>query len=170
MTIAFDKVRLGQPAATLGVKSPGRDRLARAIRRGSRLCADRVKILLVEDDGDTAFALSMLLGVEGFEVVRAGNVTEAYDDALAVAPDLVITDIEMPMLTGLDLIRLFKQNPRLVDIPIIAMSALARSRLQLARASGAVAVYQKPLDYERLIAAIKSLLPRSGLAVAGKRS
>jgi two-component system chemotaxis response regulator CheY len=133
------------------------------------LCADRIKILLVEDDGDTAFALSMLLGVEGFEVIRAGNVTEAYDDALAAAPNLVITDIEMPMLTGLDLIRLFKQNARLADIPIIAMSALARNRLQLARAYGAVAVYQKPLDYERLIAAIKSLLPRSGLAVAGKR-
>jgi DNA-binding response OmpR family regulator len=133
------------------------------------LC-DRIKILLVEDDGDTSFALSMLLGVEGFEVIRAGNVREAYDDALTVAPNLVITDIEMPILSGLDLIRLFKQNSLLADIPIIAVSALARNSLQLASANGAAAVYQKPLDYERLISTINSLLPRSGLAVAGKRS
>jgi DNA-binding response OmpR family regulator len=125
------------------------------------LCADRIKILLVEDDGDTAFALSMLLDVEGFEVIRACNVSEAYDDALAAPPNLVITDIEMPMLTGLDLIRLFKQDPLLADIPIIAMSALARNRLQLARANGAAAVYQKPLDYERLVAEIKDLVSRS---------
>ena len=132
------------------------------------MCGDRIRILLVEDDGDTSLALSMLLGVEGFEVIRAPNVAEAYDDSLAVAPDLVITDIEMPLLSGLDLIRLFKRHPALEDVPIIAVSAMARNRLQRARVLGAVAVYQKPLDYERLISKIRTLIPGRGVAAAVK--
>jgi len=132
------------------------------------LSGDRTRILLVEDDGDALFALSMLLGVEGFEVIRAGNVQEAYDDALSTRPDLVVTDIEMPMLSGLDLIKLFKQHPALAKIPIIAMSAMEKSQLQTAKALGAVAVCPKPLEYERLISAIRKLLPRTGVAVAAK--
>jgi len=168
MTIALSIVRLGQPAATVGSKTRERERLARAIEEGRRLCSDRTRILLVEDDGDALTALSMLLSVEGFDVMRAGNVQEAYEDALSARPDLVVTDIEMPMLTGLDLIKLFKRHPALAKIPIIAMSATGKTQLQTAKALGAVAVYPKPLEYERLISAIKKLLPRSGVAIAAK--
>jgi len=160
--------RLGQPTATIGSKALGRERLARAIEEGRRLCSERTTILLVEDDGDTSFALSILLGVEGYKVVRASSVKEAYDDAVADHPDLVVTDIEMPLQSGLDLIKLFKQNSALARVPIIVVSAMEKARLQIARALGAVAVYQKPLEYERLISAIRSLLPRTGVAVAGK--
>jgi DNA-binding response OmpR family regulator len=133
---------------------------------GKRLCDDRTRILLVEDDGDTSFALSKLLDVEGFDVIRAADVAEAYYDALAVAPDLVVTDIDMPILSGLDLIRLFKQREVLADIPIIAVSAMERNRLQRAKSLGAAAAYQKPLDYERLISKIRALTTTQGIAAA----
>jgi CheY-like chemotaxis protein len=121
------------------------------------LCGNPIKILLVEDDGDSSFALSMLLTDEGYDVVRAADVSEAYDDALVNAPDLVVTDIEMPVLTGLDLIRLFKQRPPLSEIPIIAVSALEK-QLRKAAALGAAAVQQKPLEYEQLISTIVRLI------------
>jgi two-component system chemotaxis response regulator CheY len=132
------------------------------------LYGNRIRILLVEDDGDTSFALSILLGVEGFDVVCADGVSEAYDEALASPPDLVVTDIEMPMLSGLDLIKLFKQHPALEDIPIIAVSAMERNQLREATVLGAATAYQKPLEYERLISTIVTLTHSPGAAAAGK--
>jgi two-component system chemotaxis response regulator CheY len=158
MTIAFLSVRLGQSFTNLGIDALGREGLARAVE-GTRLCEEPIKILLVEDDGDSSFALSMLLTEEGFDVVRAADVSEAYADALAGAPDVVVTDIEMPVLSGLELIKLFKLRPALSAIPIIAMSALEK-KLRKAAALGAAAVHQKPLEYERLISSIVGLIHR----------
>ena len=124
---------------------------------GRCLCGNPIKVLLVEDDGDSSFALSMLLTGEGFDVVRAADVSEAFADALAGTPDVVVTDIEMPILSGLDLIKLFKQRPPLSAIPIIAVSALEK-QLRKAAALGAVAVQQKPLEYERLVSTISGLV------------
>jgi len=130
------------------------------------LCDDRSRILLVEDDGDISFALSKLLDAEGFDVIRAADVAEAYYDALTFAPNLVVTDIDMPILSGLDLIRLFKQREALSDIPIIAVSAMDTNRLRRARSLGAAAAYQKPLDYERLITKIRALISPPGVTAA----
>ncbi|HEY6328982.1 MAG TPA: response regulator [Blastocatellia bacterium] len=124
------------------------------------------RIMLVEDDADTATALSMLFRLEGFDAQVAKNGRQGYQSSLENPPDLVVTDLSMPVMTGFDLIIAFKENAALRDIPIIAVSAMDTSKLQSAVKLGAQAVYQKPLDFERFLDAIIRMLAPSG----GKQS
>lgn len=116
------------------------------------------RILLVEDDADTGFALSMLFEMEGFEVELASDGEEGYERAFAFHPDLIVTDISMPGISGLDLIRLIKSNKRLRNIPVVAMSAVERKQLNRARELGAIAVCQKPVEFDQLFALIVSVI------------
>ncbi|HKG22524.1 MAG TPA: response regulator, partial [Blastocatellia bacterium] len=84
------------------------------------------KILLVEDDTDTRHVLSLLFELEGFEVVAAADGQEAYMRAVSEEPDLIVTDINMPKVSGLDLIRLVKEDGKLAGVPIVAMSAVEK--------------------------------------------
>jgi CheY-like chemotaxis protein len=116
------------------------------------------RILVVEDDADTRFALSLLFEMEGFEVDLAGDGEEAYLSAINHQPDVIVTDINMPGVSGLDLIDKIKQDERLRHIPIVAMSAVERKQLSLAQELGAVAVYQKPVEYDQLFAVIAKVV------------
>jgi len=122
----------------------------------------RGRILVVEDDPDTSLALSLLLRLEGFEVTVADNGRQAYRSSLANPPDLVVTDLSMPVMSGFELIEAFRHAPLLQDVPIVAVSAFERVQLQTASRLGAVAVYQKPLDFERFLTAIGALLSTQG--------
>src|SRR5215468_4124315 len=115
------------------------------IRRCRMPGGGKNRILLVEDDQDTRFALGMLFELEGFEVVTATDGQEAYLKATSEQPDLIVTDINMPNVSGLDLIRLIKGNNKLAGVPIIAMSAVDRQYLGRAIEFGAAAVCQKPI-------------------------
>jgi CheY-like chemotaxis protein len=112
------------------------------------------KILLVEDDPDTALALALLLKLEGAEVTVASDGQQACDISALNPPDLVVTDICMPLMSGFELISQFKDDPALADIPIVAVSAVGRSQLQRALQLGAVAAYQKPIEYDQFLASI----------------
>jgi CheY-like chemotaxis protein len=112
------------------------------------------RILLVEDDADTQYAMAALFELEGFEVITAHDGREAYLKALTCRPNLIVTDINMPGVSGLDLISLLKQNERLAWIPIIAMSAVERYQLSQAMELGASAVYQKPIEFDNFISLI----------------
>ena len=122
------------------------------------------RILLVEDDQDTRYALSLLFEMEGFEIDQASDGKEAYAKAARLRPDLIITDINMPNLSGLDLIELIKENSGLRQIPIVAVSAVDSKQLNQARELGAIAVYQKPIEYDSLIAFIARMLSRRNCA------
>jgi diguanylate cyclase len=112
------------------------------------------KILLVEDDTDTQAALAMLFELEGFEVVTAADGQEAYFRAVSESPDLIITDINMPNVSGLDLIRLVRSDRRTQGIPIVAMSAVEKQYLNRAMELGAIAVAQKPLEFDQFISLV----------------
>jgi len=112
------------------------------------------KILLVEDDTDTQSALAMLFELEGFEVITAADGEEAYLRAVAECPDLIITDINMPKVSGLDLIRLVRADGRVQGIPIVAMSAVEKQYLNRAMELGAIAVAQKPLEFDQFISLV----------------
>jgi CheY-like chemotaxis protein len=112
------------------------------------------KILLVEDDADTQVALAMLFELEGFEVITAADGEEAYLRAIAECPDLIITDINMPKIDGLDLIRLIRSDGRIQGIPIVAMSAVEKQYLNRAMELGAIAVAQKPLEFDQFISLV----------------
>ncbi|HET9532305.1 MAG TPA: response regulator [Blastocatellia bacterium] len=116
------------------------------------------RILVVEDDPDTRFALSLLFEMEGFDIDLACDGEEAYSKAMEEQPDLIVTDINMPGVSGLDLIDHIKNDERLKHIPIVAMSAVERKQLKRAQELGAIAVYQKPVEYDKLFKFIASVM------------
>lgn len=116
------------------------------------------KILLVEDDADTRFALAMLFEMEGFEVVKAADGEEAYLRAVTEHPDLIVTDINMPKVSGLDLIRLVREDGRIAGVPIVAMSAVEKQYLNRAIELGAVAACQKPIEFDKFISLIAKIV------------
>jgi len=116
------------------------------------------KILLVEDDTDTQAALTMLFELEGFEVITAADGEEAYLRAVAESPDLIVTDINMPKVNGLDLIRLVRADGRIQGVPIIAMSAVEKQYLNRAMELGAIAVAQKPIEFDHFLSMIARLV------------
>ena len=116
------------------------------------------KILLVEDDADTRFALAMLFELEGFEVINAADGEEAFLRAIIEYPDLIVTDINMPKVDGLDLIKMIREDGRIGSVPIIAMSAVEKQQLNRAIELGAVAACQKPIEFDNFISLIVKLV------------
>jgi CheY-like chemotaxis protein len=84
----------------------------------------RYKILVVEDDQNIRLTLTELLRLEGFSVVTARDGDEGYLQAMAHQPDLIITDLNMPILNGVELARMLRdQRGKIAGVPIIALSA-----------------------------------------------
>jgi|SwirhirootsSR3_FD_contig_51_5949749_length_467_multi_2_in_0_out_0_1 CheY-like chemotaxis protein len=84
----------------------------------------RYKILVVEDDQNLRATLTELLRMEGFIVLSASDGDEGYLQAVTHQPDLVITDLHMPILDGVELARLLRrQRGKIAGVPIIALSA-----------------------------------------------
>jgi CheY-like chemotaxis protein len=82
------------------------------------------KILVVEDDQNLRLTLTELLRMEGFTVIAARDGDEGYLQAMTHEPDLVITDLNMPILDGVELARLLRrQRGKMAGVPIIALSA-----------------------------------------------
>lgn len=117
-------------------------------------------ILLVDDDIDLRGILHGFLERSGFSVVIAGNGREALEQAKNHRVDLLLTDLMMPEIPGIELIRTVRQNHP--TLPIIAMSADADLRndrsLELATEAGAHVVLEKPFAMSRLIREVLSLL------------
>ena len=117
------------------------------------------RILIVEDTEDNRQIMRDLLMNAGFAVV------EAYDGETAVAaaaefmPDLILMDIQLPVLNGYEAIRRFKADARLQCIPIIAVTSYALSGdRDAARAVGCDGYVAKPFSPRQLLATIKELL------------
>ena len=81
------------------------------------------KILIAEDDLDMLNLYEAVLSKD-FEAIPATNGKEAVDLAVAEVPDLILMDIMMPVMDGLEATRLIRQNPKTRSIPIIAVTAL----------------------------------------------
>ena len=118
-----------------------------------------MKVLVVDDDQLILNLLVVALGDAGFEVMTAMDGQEAQDIFRQTSPEIVITDIVMPEIDGIELlIKLQKINP---GIKIIAMSGgnsgYAESYLSIADKLGATAVINKPFDVNQLVKTVKEL-------------
>jgi CheY-like chemotaxis protein len=122
------------------------------------------RILVVEDFDDNRYLLSRLLEMDGFQIKAVANGAEALEAIGQQLPDLVLTDLIMPQVGGLELIRRLKQDKDTSSIPVIVFSAVDTGILDEARDVGASAIFQKPIDYDELSSSIKNLLkiPLSG--------
>jgi DNA-binding response OmpR family regulator len=109
---------------------------------------ERLRVVLVEDDRDLADVTQLALELEGLEVSVAYDGREALELIGRVHPDVVITDLIMPVLDGLQLIEKIRSTPALRS-PVIAVSAVG-SRLRAARELGAVEALVKPVHPKEL--------------------
>ena len=112
------------------------------------------RILVVEDDFQDYFLLYSLLNGEGHKTYHASDGEEALKMYQEQDIDLVLTDLQMPNLDGLELIEtLLDMNP---DVAIIAVSGKGPQGLEEAKTLGARAVVSKPVDRDELLAAVAS--------------
>ena len=118
------------------------------------------KILYVEDNEDNVYMLKMRLELLGdFEVVAAPDGEQGCAMALSERPDVILMDLEMPVVDGWEATRRLKDDPQTRDIPIIALSAhaLAGER-EKALAAGCDEFDTKPIEFERLVATLRRVL------------
>ena len=121
------------------------------------------KILLVEDDETNRDMLSRRLIRKNYAVVMAVNGTEGVRMAKSERPDIILMDMNMPEMDGLEATRLIKHNPLTAHIPIIILSAHAMpSYVAKAKISeGGCDDYDtKPVDIERLVGKIEAVLKK----------
>ncbi|HLO47032.1 MAG TPA: PAS domain S-box protein [Kamptonema sp.] len=117
-------------------------------------------ILLVEDNEANIITLSSYLGAKGYRIILAKNGQEAIDFATTHQPNLILMDIQMPGMDGLEAMRQIRLNPNLVKIPIVALTALAMTGdRERCIAAGADDYITKPIKLKQLAATIQELLP-----------
>ena len=119
-----------------------------------------IKIFYVEDNDDNVYMLKMRLELLGdFEVLAAEDGEKGCEIALRERPDIILMDLEMPVIDGWEAARRLKGDPQTHDIPVIALSAhaLAGER-EKAIAAGCDEFDTKPIEFERLVATVRRLL------------
>ena len=116
------------------------------------------KILIVEDDDETRELLCQTLVRQGYEVTTAEDGVQGYELALALRPDLIITDIYMPAADGAHLLRHVRATPELATTPVVVVTGYGTGGATLALSQGADAFEPKPVRPENLLATVRRLL------------
>jgi len=117
-------------------------------------------ILAVEDQEDNMQILRDLLTSTGYELIEAENGEEALAALEKQRPDLILMDIQIPIIDGYEVTRRIKANPALRSIPIIAVTSHALGEgEEKARAAGCDDFVAKPYSPRQLLAKIREFLP-----------
>jgi two-component system cell cycle response regulator DivK len=118
------------------------------------------RVLVVEDNELNLKLFCDLLRAHDFAVEPVSDGREAVARAREFVPDLIVMDIQMPHVTGFDLIREMKRDPELRAIPIMAVTAYAgREDEERIRSAGANAYVSKPISLVRFIGEVRALVP-----------
>ena len=121
--------------------------------------ANRNRILVVEDNQLSSKLLKQLLTAHGYEVLESPEGLQALDLARDEQPDLILMDIRLPDISGLELTRLIKQDDQTKTIPIIAITDLASPEDEKKGVeSGCDAYTPKPINLGNLLRTIESFL------------
>jgi CheY-like chemotaxis protein len=116
-------------------------------------------VLVVDDDADCREVLRVLLEAEGHECVSASDGAEALEALQIATPSVVVLDVMMPNVHGLDVIRSMRADPRLADVPVVLVSAAPTGSYASVETDPYVRVAPKPLDVDRFLGVMRDLLP-----------
>jgi len=118
------------------------------------------KVLYIEDNDDNVFMLKMRLELlDDFEVLTAEDGEKGCVMAVSERPDIILMDLEMPVMNGWEATRRLKGNPETRDIPIIGLSAHALSgEREKALAAGCNEYETKPIEFDRLVSTVRRIL------------
>lgn len=120
----------------------------------------KARILYVEDNEDNIYLLTRRMSRKGFEVLVARDGQEGIDMAVAEEPDLILMDLDLPVIDGWEATRRLKETPGSKHIPIIALTSHAMAGdEEKALAAGCDGYDTKPIDFARLQAKIVGLIP-----------
>jgi DNA-binding response OmpR family regulator len=116
------------------------------------------KVIIVDDDRETREMLKMALELEGHSVSLAGNGLRLISTLHVDRPDLILLDVVMSWIDGVELCRAVKKNQEFRDIPVMFISAKKTpADVRAGLAAGAIDYFVKPIDMERLLARIAAL-------------
>lgn len=116
------------------------------------------KILVVEDNTDSRDLLAKLLAMSGYEVLSAPDGESAYATALQQLPDLIITDINMPRMDGIALLRKVRLESVLDRTAVFVVTAFGSEAARDAMEEGADAATAKPFDFEAFVETVNRLM------------
>jgi len=117
----------------------------------------KLRVLVVEDNDESRQLYVLVLTRAGFEVKEAVGGEEALQMLDECDPDLLITDLRTPSMSGIDLIRRIRGEEQWANLPIIAISAYSHDQLAHAALQGATRVLRKPFEPNRLLSAVFEL-------------
>ena len=119
------------------------------------------KLLLVEDNDLNRDMLSRRLERRGYQILCALDGRQAVDAAAAEKPDLILMDMDLPVISGWDATRTLRSDPALASIPVIALTAHALpADREKALQAGCDDYQSKPIDFAELLQKIEQLLER----------
>jgi two-component system phosphate regulon response regulator PhoB len=128
---------------------------------------DKKKILVVDDEPDVTDLVAYHLKAKGFQVEVQNDATASISSARAFHPDLLILDIMMPHLSGIQICRILRSDSKLARIPIIFLTAKAESQDRIeGLESGADDYLTKPFSPKELVLRVESILRRVSAAPA----
>ncbi|MDP3541241.1 MAG: response regulator [Elusimicrobiota bacterium] len=120
------------------------------------------RILSIEDDVDLQQVVTYALAKKGWDVVYAYDGKDGLDQARKVIPDLILLDMMLPGLNGIEVIKALKADEATRDIPVVVMTAYpsdAQFLKSAVLAMGAVEYLAKPVHIDELVSTIERLLP-----------
>jgi CheY-like chemotaxis protein len=127
--------------------------------RGPAAARDRPLVLLVEDDPHDREMYGNTLWYNGFDVVEGEDGHEAVSLALEHVPDLVLVDLLLPGLNGIEVCRRLKSDPVTAEIPVIALTARAEWEFGLlARDAGCMRYLEKPIGPLQVLKAVEEVV------------
>ena len=125
----------------------------------SLFCMSQKTVLIIEDEVDAADMFAEMMRVSGYRVLKTSSSTPAFTMMSTEKPDVVILDIMMPDISGLDILRQMRKNPELAGIPVVVVSAKSMpADIKLGMEAGAFIYLTKPVGFVELKEAIERAL------------
>lgn len=115
-------------------------------------------ILTIDDSASIRQMVSMTLMTAGYDVVEAADGAQGYEKAIAQPIDAVLTDLNMPVMNGIEFVRKFREHPSSKGVPIILLTTESDDELKRqAKEAGATGWIVKPFKQDQLLAVIKKV-------------
>ncbi|MDD5134192.1 MAG: response regulator [Phycisphaerae bacterium] len=122
------------------------------------------KVLVADDEAHIVHVVAMKLRNNGFDVITADNGAEAYELCCEEKPDVIITDYQMPQMTGIELVKKLRSTPELEHIPVIILTARGfaiedeqKEKLNIAEC------LSKPFSPKELLSHVENVLQSSAM-------
>ncbi len=120
---------------------------------------DQKTVLIIEDEEDAAELFAEMMRVSGFQVVKTSKSAPALSLMLSEKPDVILLDIMMPEISGLDILRQMRREPELAKIPVIVVTAKSMpADIKNGMEAGASTYLTKPVGFLELKEAVERAL------------